>query len=96
LTEVRWTTSASRDLRDIIEWLEDESPAAARRIKEIVASRTAQLEDLPRIGRPGRVTGTRELILSRTAYLVIYHLEKGDSTAVIDRVIHARRRWPPR
>jgi toxin ParE1/3/4 len=46
----------------------------------------------PESGRPGRLPGTRELIVGRTPYLVAYRIE-GDTVEIL-RVIHSRQRWP--
>jgi toxin ParE1/3/4 len=54
----------------------------------------ARLEEFPRLGREGRIPGTRELIVSRTPYLVAYRII-GDAIHVL-RVLHGRQRWPER
>ena len=88
MSEIRWTVSGARDYRNIIERLEDQNPAAARRIGDAISRRVERLASLPRIGRPGRVEGTRELVIVRTPYMVIYHIEN-DAAVVIDRVLHS-------
>jgi len=52
---VRWTHSARRDYRNIIEWLSDRNPAAALRVANAIDNRLAVLETMPRIGRLGRL-----------------------------------------
>lgn len=44
------------------------------------------------MGRPGRVPGTRELVIANTPFLVPYRV-KGD-TVIVLRVFHGARRWP--
>jgi len=51
---------------------------------------------MPRMGRIGRIAGTRELVLSGTPYVVIYDLRNMDEQIYILRVLHGARRWPPR
>jgi toxin ParE1/3/4 len=46
----------------------------------------------PESGRPGRRSGTHELVIGRTPYLVVYHALGG--TIQILRVLHGRQRWP--
>ncbi len=58
------------------------------RIKE----RVAELANNPHIGRPGRVPGTRELIISKTPYIVPYQVS-GDTLQIL-RVYHGSRQWP--
>ncbi|MEO8727435.1 MAG: type II toxin-antitoxin system mRNA interferase toxin, RelE/StbE family [Acidobacteriaceae bacterium] len=44
------------------------------------------------MGRPGRIDGTRELIIQRTPYIAVYHV---DSEVVrILRVLHGAQQWP--
>jgi len=44
------------------------------------------------LGRPDRVTGTRELVVHRTS--ILFYDVAGDEVRVL-RVLHARRQWPP-
>jgi toxin ParE1/3/4 len=53
-----------------------------------------RLAELPGLGRPGRVAGTRELIVPGTPYIVPYRL-RGDRLEVI-AVFHTSQKWPRR
>ena len=44
------------------------------------------------IGRPGRVLGTRELIVPDTPYIIPYRV-RGERLELIS-VFHGRRKWP--
>ena len=48
----------------------------------------------PRMGRPGRVRGTRELVINRTPYIAAYRVS-GDVVTIL-RLLHGARRWPGR
>lgn len=48
--------------------------------------------DFPEMGRLGRVSGTRELIVSRMPYIAIYHLR--NNTVEILRLLHMAQLWP--
>jgi plasmid stabilization system protein ParE len=52
----------------------------------------AMLAEQPGLGRPGRVPGTRELIVAKTRYLVPYRVRGG--TVEVLRVFHTSRRLP--
>jgi plasmid stabilization system protein ParE len=52
------------------------------------------LVEFPNIGRPGRVHGTRELVVNRTPFIVPYKVS--NNVIWILRVLHATRRWPDR
>jgi len=96
LTEIIWAARALREHRDIVEGLEEVNPSAARRIDKAITSKVTYLRTMPMIGRPGRAEGTRELVVTRTPYIVIYDYAQDKDRAEILRVIHHARRWPPR
>jgi toxin ParE1/3/4 len=75
VSRIRWSHSARRDHRDVVEWLNDRNPAAASRIADAIENRLAMLAMMLRIGRVGRLEDTRELVIPRTPYLIIYQLE---------------------
>jgi plasmid stabilization system protein ParE len=51
-----------------------------------------KLSEFPKIGRPGRVEGTRELI-AWSNYILVY--QEDALTVRILRVLHAAQQWPP-
>ena len=51
------------------------------------------LDQHPALGRPGRVEGTRELVVTRTNYVAIYQID-GEVIDIL-RVLHGRQQWPP-
>ena len=69
-------------------------PATAGRVDERVLEAVEQLAEQSGLGRPGRVPGTRELIVSKTRYLVPYRV-RGDKVEIL-RVFHTSRRLPER
>ncbi|MBU8547237.1 MULTISPECIES: type II toxin-antitoxin system RelE/ParE family toxin [Roseomonadaceae] len=87
-----WTRPAAQDRRDIRAHIAQENPAAALALDELFSEKAARLVDRPQMGRPGRVTGTRELVAHQN-YILIYDLA-GDTVRVL-RVLHAARQWPP-
>jgi plasmid stabilization system protein ParE len=57
---------ARADLRDIFLYIAADNPAAARSLLKRIRSRITDLKDASHLGRPGRVPGTRELIIAGT------------------------------
>jgi toxin ParE1/3/4 len=91
--KIAWSPEAIEDLVSLRAYIAEDNPAAARRtVQHIVESIEQLLPDNPRIGRAGRVPGTRELIIPRTPYIVPYRFQR--TTIQILRVYHAARRWP--
>jgi addiction module RelE/StbE family toxin len=87
-----WTASALRDRRAIYDFVEQQSAASAAHLDELIAHAANKLLRHPDLGRPGRVQGTRELIIHRH-YLVVY--DSTGSHVRILRLLHTARRWPP-
>ena len=83
-----------RQLEDIHEGIAAENPLAASRVIERIRIAVERLQEFPEIGRPGRVPGTRELVIVGTPYIVPYRLK--DGTVEIITVLHSAQRWPDR
>ena len=87
---VRWTPAALRDLESLHAYVaEDNRPAAAATVERILSGIEA-LSRHPDMGRKGRVSETRELIIS--PYIVVYRPKA--TTLELLAIIHSARRWP--
>jgi toxin ParE1/3/4 len=60
-------------------------------IDGLVTGWVQMLQWLPRSGRPGRVVGTRELVITRAPYIVAYRII-GDTVGIL-RVLHCSWQW---
>jgi toxin ParE1/3/4 len=89
---IRWLRRALRNLDEEAEYIARDNPLAATRIVERIATSVERLASYPASGRPGRVPGTRELVVSGTPYIVPYRVHR--ETVEILRVFHAARKWP--
>lgn len=89
---VRWVRVALENLNAEAAYIAEDNPAAARRTVELIVDSVKQLEQFPAMGRPGRVPGTRELVVTGTPYVVPYRVRAGH--VEILRVFHGVRRWP--
>jgi toxin ParE1/3/4 len=89
---VVWTAWALRDLASLRAYIWQNNPAVAERQVERILAAAARLAEFPETGRPGRRAGTRELVVTRTPYLVAYRV-RGELVEVL-RVLHGRQRWP--
>lgn len=88
---VRWTRLALTDLDEIQDFIAQDSPRAAFEIAREIADRTETLSGHPLSGRAGRVRGTRELVLARIPYVVVYRVT--DQVEIL-AVVHTARDWP--
>ena len=91
---VRWLRTALRNLDDEASYIAADDSAAARLVVKRVFTAVAMLAKQPGLGRPGRVPGTRELIVAKTRYIVPYRVQ-GETVEVL-RVFHTSRRPPER
>ena len=88
-----WSPEAIDDLATLRAYIEQDDPAAARRVAlHIVESIETFLSNHPEMGRPGRVPGTRELVIPRTPFVVPYRVVR--NIIQILRIFHGARRWP--
>jgi toxin ParE1/3/4 len=90
--KVLWTRLALEDLGAARDHFADERPAAAARAVERIKSAVEALRRHPEIGRPGRVEGTRELVVTGTPFIAAYRV-KAKRVEII-ALIHGARRWP--
>jgi toxin ParE1/3/4 len=89
---VEWSIFAQADREAIFDYIEADSPQAAITVDERVQAQVDSLARFPELGRPGRVEGTRELIILGTPYIVAYRI--AGSTLRILRILHGARQWP--
>ena len=89
---LEWSARADRDLFDAWLHIAADSIPAADTVSRRITESAARLVDYPRIGRPGRIAGTRELPVTRTQFTLIYRIR--GSRVSIARVLHQRRKYP--
>jgi toxin ParE1/3/4 len=87
-----WTRRATSDLSEIRSYIARNNPLAASRVAARIRQAVDRLSDHPNLGRSGREPGTRELVVSRTRYIVAYKTE--EESVTILAVIHGARQWP--
>jgi addiction module RelE/StbE family toxin len=87
-----WTRRATLDLAEIRLYIARNNPVAASRVATRIGQAVARLVDHPNLGRSGREPGTRELVVTRTRYVVAYRIDQESVTVLA--VIHGARQWP--
>lgn len=86
-----WKPTAIADRKSITAYIAQDNPTAAIEMGDMLMQKAAQLDQHPKLGRTGRVTGTRELVVHPN-YILIYRIV-GESVEVL-RVKHAAQKWP--
>jgi len=89
-----WSPRAIAHLAHLRSYIAHNNPNAAKRLATALLDAVERLAEQPNLGRPGRVAGTRELVVPGTPYVIPYRL-RGDRLEVI-AVFHSRQKWPKR
>ena len=90
---ILWSPEAIEDLNSLRAYIAQDNPTAVRAVVlHIMDSVEQLLPDNPQMGRPGRIPGTRELVIPKTPFIVPYRLQR--NVIQILRVYHGARRWP--
>ena len=89
---IHWTRPALADLEAIGDIIARDNPVAAEQIVVRLAASVDALRDHPNLGRPGGLTGTRDLVVSGTPHVVPYRALGDDVQSLA--VFHGGRRWP--
>ena len=88
MLDIEWDDIAQNDLLSIVVYIAADNPHAAMALKDEIEERVNGLREQPRMYKPGRVEGTREIVV-RKNYIVVYK-EDGCMVSVL-RVLHAAR-----
>jgi addiction module RelE/StbE family toxin len=91
---VKWLRRALENLDDEAAYIAKDSPRIAAEFVVHMRDSAAMLADHPEMGRPGRISGTRELVVTRFSHILPYRVRGG--TVEILRVFHTARQWPER
>jgi toxin ParE1/3/4 len=90
--QVRWTTAAASDLENIADYLFEKTPENAARLIREICEAVFALRTYPNRGRPGKKSGTRELVLPALPYIVVYKV--ASDVLHIARILHGAQQWP--
>ena len=91
--QVKWLRRALRNLEQEATYIAQDNPQAAAALVLEADESTRLLTRHPDMGRPGRVPGTRELLLPHFPYILPYRV-KAQQVEIL-RVFHTSRKWPP-
>ena len=61
MAALEWRDLARADLLAILDYVSDDSPDAAQRLKDEIEEKASRLLEHPKLYKAGRVSGTRQL-----------------------------------
>jgi plasmid stabilization system protein ParE len=89
---IRWSRKALDNLDAAVKYIAADSPGNARQVALQIRDTIQLLDGQPGMGRPGRVAGTRELVISGLPFIIPYAEYNGE--IVILRIVHTSMKWP--
>lgn len=92
MNEILWTRRALQDIEDIHRYIAQTNPESARTVISAIRNATQPLSYHLFIGRPGRREGTRELVVLKTPFIVVYKVQ--ENVVQIIRVLHGAQKYP--
>jgi addiction module RelE/StbE family toxin len=90
--KIVWSRRAIAHLRNLRDYIARDSPDSAADVAQRILAAVANLGTYPNLGRAGRISGTRELVIPGTPYVIPYRI-RGSRVELI-AVFHGRQRWP--
>jgi len=90
---LKWLPAAIEERFSQLDYIAQDNPLAAIEQDEEIERQTELLTTQSKMGRVGRVKGTRELVISRTPFIVVYRV--ASHRIEIIRFLHGAQQWPP-
>jgi toxin ParE1/3/4 len=91
---VVWSDRARLDLRNLVAYIAEDSVQAAELVADRILGTAKHLAMMPGSGRPGRTQETRECVVHKTPYILVYRIVSRQVRLL--RVFHCARQWPSR
>jgi addiction module RelE/StbE family toxin len=90
--KVVWSPRAIRHLVVLREYIARDSETNAAMVAERILRAVDLLQTQPEMGRPGRIIGTRELVVPNAPWVIPYRIR--NQRLELLAVFHGRQRWP--
>ena len=74
---VVWTEGAAQDLTEIVDYIADDSPEAARSVAKHIFDSLTRLGTTPCMGRKRAADSSRELVFAPWPYVAVYEVIEG-------------------
>jgi len=89
-----WLPTAVANLDAHLDYIAQDSPNAAIEQGDRIEHQVGLLIDYPEMGRPGRKRGTRELVINRTPFVVVYRIKPKAKCIELMRLLRGAQQWP--
>jgi toxin ParE1/3/4 len=90
--KVIWSRRAIQHLAALRDFIALDSEQNAALVADRILTSVALLAKHPEMGRPGRIVGTRELVIPRTPFVIPYRVRNQQLELIA--VFHGRQKWP--
>jgi toxin ParE1/3/4 len=94
MRDLRWSKRAWSEWQALQDYIASDNPAAAERVGADILRALELPRRFSESGRPGRVEGTREIVITGTPYLAAYEVH--DDVIYVITVQHGAQEWPSR
>lgn len=89
-----WKPRAVADRKAIAKYIAQNNPVAAVELVDLLIEKAVLLDANPKMGRHGRMKGTREWV-AHPHYVFVYQEPEGLGLGVVIlRVLHTSQQWP--
>lgn len=92
---IEWLPEADRNRIEQLDYIARDNSLAAIQQDEEIEVQIDSLLRHPLLGRPGRVRGTRELIIARTPFIAVDRVKRSSHIEII-RLLRGAEQWPMR
>lgn len=89
---LEWSTRSALNVESIRDYIERDNPVAALSVLAEIRKGARGLLEFPMLGHEGKRTGTRELVMPKYPYTIIYRLT-ADKVRIV-AVVHQARQHP--
>lgn len=90
--KILWSATSVKHLQESVEYIQGQSADGAITVRRRILETVRRIGEMPYSGREGRIEGTREAVVPRTQYIVVYRVS-AQSLDVLG-IWHASRLWP--
>ena len=90
--KVVWSRRAIKHLVSLRNFIAKDSEQSAALVAKRILESVELLQAQPEMGRPGRILGTRELVIPNLPYIIPYRVRR--DRLELMAVFHGHQQWP--